>query len=609
MVDYWGARAHYPIDSPSGYRDGPRYYVDPPVKSYNYTPLRSPENPATIQQLRQTILAMHPEYISTLADEWQNAYDLLSHVRGQLLDRSNMLYHEYWKSPNAKEAFMKAGPGPTLAYLDEWMEAAQNNVSVLRALVNVTVKARKDMDDLWAEYERAIQDAKYADGWTRFGQGFLQGVTLGIYDADAGIRSSETEEVRAVDKEYSGRAQDLAHRVAGEHVDAFAKVFGGYGPPFKPMDAVFNPVDHQPYLTGTAPPHLPPPPVLIKPDITPPTVKPTITTPETPELQQTTLVTPSTPPPPGVPELNVPEVGVGDVSGPGTVGAVPILPVGAAGLKPPVAGLPPSTGAATAPGGMPSLPPSSRPGGLNKGVLQRQGNPALPPSAGRPPGRTIGRNRDESRSDPGANAPGEEDAFARPPGSATPPVLKRPQRTVRPGSREELTPTTGMSDADLPGQSAAGPPVLNRPGRQASDRRRTDEGKDRARPAGTSPGSEWVGVDEAREDAAAPVLDAPPPGRGSSRLDEVPTQLRRRSASAGRPGVAGPPRGTVSPELAARRAEPTTGTPVPIESEDGTKIVTDEEAFSVETPGGGVLAKGREDTSYQAEPPTAVGGR
>jgi hypothetical protein len=53
---------------------------------------------------------------------------------------------------------------------------------------------------------------------------------------------------------------------------------------------------------------------------------------------------------------------------------------------------------------------------------------------------------------------------------------------------------------------------------------------------------------------------------------------------------------------------PATGTPVPLESEDGQKIVTDEEAFSVETPGGGVLAKGREDTSYRAEPPTAVGG-
>jgi hypothetical protein len=605
VVDYWGAQAHYPIDSPGGYRT-PRYYVEPQGLSVTYTQPRSDANTVNIFTIHQQFQGMHPEYISTLADEWQNAYDLLSHVRGQLLDRSNMLYHEYWKSPRAKEAFMKAGPGPTLAYLDAWMDAAQNNVSALRALVNITIKARKDMDDLWAQYERALEDAKYADGWTRFGQGFMQGATLGIYDAYAGIRSSETDAVKEVDKEYSGRAQDLAHRVAGEHVDAFAKVFGGYGPPFQPMDAVVNPVGHPPYLTATPPPPPPPPPNLVVPTIKTPTVTPTVTTPELPQAEQSLLVTP--PQPPAAPDSHAPGVGVGDVPGLAGLGVMPVLPVGTAGLKAaPAIGAVPAKGVAGAPGSTPSMPPSARPGGLNKGVLQRQGASGQPPGAHPPPGKTLGRKRDEPGTDP--STPGQtEDAFTRPPGSATPPVLKRPQRTVRPGSTEELTPTTGMPDAALPGQSAAAPPVLNRPARRAADPRRTDDRKDRVRGDGPRPGTEWVGVDEAREDAAAPVLDAPAPARGASRLDEVPTQLRGRATSAGRSAEAGPPRGTVSPELAARRAVPTTGTPVPLESEDGQKIVTDEEAFSVETPGGGVLAKGREDTSYRAEPPTAVGG-
>jgi hypothetical protein len=113
------------------------------------------------------------------------------------------------------------------------------------------------------------------------------------------------------------------------------------------------------------------------------------------------------------------------------------------------------------------------------------------------------------------------------------------------------------------------------------------------------------------------VLDTPAPpvsGAAVSGLEEVPKALRGSpwsSPPAGRPG-AHP--NTVAPELGTRHTRPAAETVggVPAGAAgpagDGRRIVTDEEAFSVDTPGGGVLGKRPEDRSYRAEPPTALGG-
>jgi hypothetical protein len=104
------------------------------------------------------------------------------------------------------------------------------------------------------------------------------------------------------------------------------------------------------------------------------------------------------------------------------------------------------------------------------------------------------------------------------------------------------------------------------------------------------------------------VLDAPaPPPTGGrvSRLEEVPSALRGRPT----PGTAArPARGgsTVPPELAPRRTNATASASTG--GRDEHEIVTDEQAFSVETPGGGVLGKQAEDRSYRVEPKAALGG-
>jgi hypothetical protein len=179
--------------------------------------------------------------------------------------------------------------------------------------------------------------------------------------------------------------------------------------------------------------------------------------------------------------------------------------------------------------------------------------------------------------------------------TVAPPVLSSP------GSSGASGPGPGVA----PGKGTLGsqPPTPGRPRRAKSDRSGTP-----AAPA--SQGAEWVGVDAARADASAPVLDAPaapPTGAAVSGLEEVPTTLRASGTTAtGRPATAGRRRGTVPPELAARRTRPATGEPAA--QADGQKIVTDEDAFVVDTPGGGVLTKQPEDKSYRVEPPAALGG-
>jgi hypothetical protein len=121
-------------------------------------------------------------------------------------------------------------------------------------------------------------------------------------------------------------------------------------------------------------------------------------------------------------------------------------------------------------------------------------------------------------------------------------------------------------------------------------------------------------MEEINANSSTPVVDAPAPpvtGAAVSRLEEVPTGLRNASADAARAARAGGRTDAVAPELTNRRTTSEGGpvTPVGIaEGNDGQRIVTDEDAFSVDTPGGGVLAKQREDQNYRPEPPTVLGG-
>jgi hypothetical protein len=209
-----------------------------------------------------------------------------------------------------------------------------------------------------------------------------------------------------------------------------------------------------------------------------------------------------------------------------------------------------------------------------------------------------------------------QEAFARPPGTTAPPVLSNPRGNPRrPGSRDEMAPPAGggRTGPPVPEHPEAVSPVLT--GSTAANavpppppaRRERDTGIDgRARPA--PPGTDWTGRDEVRADASSGVIDAPPPavsGAAVSGLEEVPTSLRGAPATRV-PPAARRPGGTVAPELGLRRAGPGRPEDDTEREAERTSIVTDQEAFTVETPGGGTLAGSREDGTPQGEPPAAL---
>ncbi|WP_328343212.1 hypothetical protein [Micromonospora sp. NBC_00421] len=684
MADYWDARATYASGGPRG--EGTRYVMPPENPDLTFTPAPGGEGGATIEAVRQQVLGQHPEDISALADQWQNAYNLLQGIHQQLLSASRTLHDEHWKSPQARDAFLKAGPGKTLAYLDEWMDAAQHNVTALRAMVGIARDSRTEMDRLWTEYENAIDDAKNSDGWTQFSEGFKQGFTLGLYDGEKGIQAAEAEAVQEKQQEYNRRAQELAERTANEYFGTLSKVSGGHGPPFFPMDAVLNPVGHPPWRgpVGTPPPGVRPPgtganrpPASVRPvprptpgdpdqlarqvlatlrpppgtETGPPAPAPATVDRPGPAVARPPVVPPPlAAPPPGLPtgapglsgaHVNAPGAGRAGLTRPpgldgltgergglrsgvlrGGVGAPSVTEPPQASLRSPGANAtPPPTGGRAAPPNGLRGPGSSSTAAPPSGARGTGGTPTA--GASHSPGtRRPGTEEGTDQARRGSVRPGagDEDLFGRPAGETTAPVLqnRRPdgRRATGGGTRAggeraggERAGGERAGDATTPTRPGTAPPVLGSPARSVGTpgtaRPKRRDRADVARPA--APGDEWLG--DERSAVTAPVLDgpaAPLSGGRVSRLEEVPGALRGRAPAepTTRPARGGQP---VPPELSPRR---TTAARRDDRGErhDGSEIVTDEQAFSVETPGGGVLGKQAEDRSYRAEPKTALGG-
>ncbi len=316
---------------------------------------------------------------------------------------------------------------------------------------------------------------------------------------------------------------------------------------------------------------------------------------------------------------------------PGLPGGLPLFP-GPGGLGPKVnpPSLTPGLGTQK-PGALPPGTTPPNPGQLTRNAFNRSAQP--PGGLGQPPGRTLrrggqgtgrpgslppGRPGDRRRGEqehgnrvPGTPVDGEE-TFGRTPGSM-PPVLKNPnsdRQRRRPGSTEELRPALpGSKDAFRPDGTT--PPVLNRPAQPGEPtapsrpaRRKDTPGK--LQPSG-SPWGDLFGAEGARAGAGSGMLEAPVPPRAGghvSKLEEVPESLRSRAARA---AAAGQQPGTVSPELSKRKVgtEPV----IPAQQDDeASGVVTDEQAFEVQTPGGGVVTSKRDEPVYEPEIRRVLGG-
>ncbi|AEV82477.1 hypothetical protein ACWT_1459 [Actinoplanes sp. SE50] len=623
--DYFGAKAdpNYGYSPYSGQLHYGNHSID-----FEFTPDAGEGNPLTIETVEWMINNSHPEEIAVLGDHWQNMITRLNQYKTFLRDESKQLEAESWKSPKAREMFLQKGPGEALAYLDVWIDAATTNLTAIRALEKVAADSRAKIAQLMNEYRAALHNAQHVDLKGQLSEWFDTSRALNTTWGDA-KKYQIQQQVGEVEKHFNGRAQELAALTAKAYSDWSKTLFSGVGPPYKPMDAVLNQPGHPPLL---APPNLPgggaPPPPPPLPPAVPPPPPPSGANPKPPTAPGGDL--PPDPsqgtqgnPPPAPGALPAPP---GQLPGgmPGGVpGGLPLFPGGLSnrGLTPP--SLRPGLGAQR-----PALPQSPGTSLPNPGQLTRNAfnRPGQPPGLGQPPGRTL-RRGGQSTGKPGSLPPGRpgdrrrgeqdrehgtrlpggtEEAFGHPPNSM-PPVLKNPstdRQRRRPGSTEELRPTAHTSgDAYRPEGTA--PPVLNRPMQpgippaQPSRRRQTPGQRQTTGPAW----GDFFGAEQARAAASAPVLGPPlPPPTGSqvSGLEEVPEALRSRAAARAAAAQQGRP-GTVAPELSKRRV---TGEPAPAqrdEDEDLSGVVTDEQAFEVQTPGGGVVTSQRDQPVYEPE--------
>ena len=673
MSDYWGAKA----DPNYGYSpySGQLHYGQHPSSDEPFTSKAGEGNSLTIELVRSKIYNMHPERIAALADQWQNAWTLLENVRSYVLRESTLLHDKHWNSPKARDAFLMKGPGEALAYLEVWMEATLKNSTALRHLVHIAQDARRDIDNLVAEYEQKLKEAQKVDLAGRLSEWFDTDRYLNTTWSDA-EKWQVKQQVDEVTQTYQRKAQELAYRVGNQHYEYTSTVIAGVGPPYRPMNAVLNTpgapalpnLPGPPGATALAPP---PPPGANAP--APPPPGPADPTGLQLNPQEDGPVAPpgSAPPPPLQPNQLPP--GAQPAPVPQVNPALPLpLPLP---LPPPsfakAPAFPHQGGPSTLPGKVPGLPPGANqagpslpsstakppnPGQLTKNAFGK--GTGQPPGSSQPPGKTLRRPNGSGGAEgqrggkelrrPGAPNPnpsqprragerrkdglserqeqvpgtpiGAEDAFGRPPGSTAPPVLKNPtgdRNRNRPGSQEELRPTArlgGDTDNNLRRDGTA-PPVLSRPTRAGEapppghgrPDRRTSE-RDRTAPAGAS----WIGADEARADAGSSILDAPAPppsGNRVSKLEEIPKELRSRAATrTNGPARAARP-GTVSPELSKRLTIDERTAHQQQADDEAPGIVTDEQAFGVQTPGGGVVTGQREEAAYEPEIRRALGGR
>ncbi|GIE84739.1 hypothetical protein [Actinoplanes regularis] len=627
MANYFGFEAdkNYGYSQYSGYT----HYKSHPGANVPFTSAPGEGNSLTIDDVNRKIKNMHPEDIAALADQWANAVAFMLDVK-DFVHRRSVELQEDWKSPAAAGEFLKRGPGETLSYLDMWIDAAQQNVTALRHLVNVTRDARDEMEKLVAEYESKLHAAEDVSGW----ENFSSFMTSTSWSWSESAKEEIAADQKPIHEEYKQKAQILAQKYANQYYDYISTLTSGMGPPVQPMNAVLNnpgspPAPNPPSLGSAGPPPAAPPAL---PPATPPAIPPalSVVNPTEPTLNEPPI-SPANPPTstpapaPGLP--NQPTLP------PGLPGGLPVLPPGVVrpGLGRTLPGLPPGTGqqalglrpGTTAPT-TPALPPN--PGQLGRNSFGR--GAGQPPGTGlQPPGRTLrrgtggpngrtpampGRTGERRRGDeltrlPGAPAAGDE-SFGRPPGSTAPPVLKNPtgnKDRKRPGSAEALNPTASAGSRDAFRPDGTAPPVLNRPTTPAAptqppSRRRGEPSQDRH----SSPWADYFGTEQARAEAGSGMLEAPATPLTGSRgagLEGVPRGLRSHAATQGEHQ-----QGTVNPELSKRRTY-SEHVPAPIE-DDEARIVTDEQAFEVQTPGGGVVTSRRDEQAYEPEIRRVLGG-
>ncbi|WP_330186147.1 hypothetical protein KZZ52_42775 [Dactylosporangium sp. AC04546] len=609
--DYWGGGLDPMASGPNG--EGMNYSPVPQVGG-EFTPRTAGDGTTgdDIKMIYDKIMNQHPEMLTALAQQWTQTYTTLEGFRTRLLERSNAL-QKTWKQSAAGPVFMRTGPGRTLAYLDDWMRAANSNSTAANALAQIITTARADMQRLWREYEQAIDNVLNPPWYDIAPKG---------YGAP-----TQAQKLLSARQRYTKRAQTLAAQVAGQMIDVYPTLTAGSGQPFFPPNAVLNVPGHPPLPGG--PPGGPPgrrlpgkqPPGKQRPGKQPPGLPGGEAAQESLPSNQAAPKQPPTgeaapaqppqaapvPPPTQTPPMPVPPGVVPIPAAPPALGAVGLPPVPAASPVVPT-GLP--TGAAGAGAAVPRLPPSLS---VN-GVLGAGQSPTAPGTTGSAIPMSLpppnGQPRDDTPGAPLRPVTNGVDAPFAPPTSSTPGVLARPTRHVA----DRVAPPPSATPA-VPGLAASAPPVLVGPvtRRSASP----DSSRSSSRPGsgayetrsrdGRNAGFDWLGITTAQADATTPVLDRPVSATHGDDAGSIVHAAGQSGTGTGNAPAAGPRRQgqpVVPPELTARHLQRPAAPPGRSE-EEGTGADTGR--WEVPTPGGGVVGR-EEELGYREEPRPTLRG-
>lgn len=625
------------------------WYSDRGSVSYEDVPGPDETN-RDIEYIRTMLMGEQPGTAEYRAQQWAKAGFLLSSVQSQLRAQTQDLA-ETWESPRAKEIFLSK-VGETLAFLDVWHEAATINSFALMTLAQIQREVQDEMRDLYAEYQEALKRSNTPDdGLVRGAVASNKGAkldeiaeapesgppsTLGGDQWTAQWRESlRTPEQNK--KNYDRFARQLASQLAERYVPVIHKLESGRARKMTPLNAVNHPnaygMPGQDMLGGPpgpppgAPPGPPPgpppgappgPPPGAPPDPPPNNLKdklppkdelkdrlpPDGLKDKVPDAPDPTALQNLGPvlPPPGLPPPNLPVV-------PNLPGAPPpgLSPETLKALTNTLSTLGPGLQSLTSTGGLtfnasqtaqfatktPSVPTAMYP--PNTITPPPGGIPNQPKAQGKvlgqrapqtPPPGTAGRHTGQNQSKNAAGGTEAQQAFQPPPAPSAPVLGNQKGRRTRAGSAQEapagqpVTPPNATS------------PVLSNRHRGTQAKTYGEQRAERRRARDQRSDQEIPEIATGVPTGTAPVLAgrfAPAPDR----QEAAPITLRGRELTPAVRDQHAPPeihadRTTRAPQRGEPAAEPT--------------------AWEVETPGGPVVAAGKEK-QYRPEPPNALGAR
>lgn len=611
-----------------------------------------------IEQIYKRVMSQDPVVLHQLADQWFELNQVLDDLRTRVLKAATNLKeggdgaggNGGWTGAGA-DAFLARGPGATLKSIDDWEQAAFQNWMGTLALASAMSQRRGEMAQLWREYKEGM--VSHSQMWLDNAMNYdpdgrpyssPDAIPKGSYDAESYItwmRQGQLAWHHKAQKIQWDMAQDYWSTMSEDFAGGRATVYEG------PRDSVMPNMEFiARYKMGPMPsitkpniatpnavnPNITTPnvtkPDITVPDVTPNTGKPDITAPSVDDVVRPDITTPTVTPPnittPVVPPPVVtPPVPPPVIAPPAVTGLPKGLPTTRPGLMPPADGLlsnlksgggPSVLRAGMNPPGAESLPPGmpqgGRPGQAPPPPAIKGRGPGGPNAPMAPPQGKGGTPDRPTPATPGTpTTPGLTDQFGGPSGTPASPVLRNPHASPAQPGRGGGGPrrnTPGLPGAPLqrnpdgtPMRPDAAPPVLGRPAPRTPER--TPPARP-ATPATNAPTGPFNPLAPPQRPTTSPVVGrSAQAGPGAPRPPEPTAGVMRGKRNDGNSGY--------EAEIGSRKRD-VKDPQVTIDEEFDriSAILSQEGAWTVETPGGGVLdAAPSRHQARSAEPKPTLG--